>query len=62
MVDANKILKRRDNAKLFSEIKEETKPKLDINRLVRRRNKAKGDLDQWRSMLETAYHLSLIHI
>lgn len=59
MVDANKILKRRDNSRLFNEIKEENKPKLDINRLVRRRNKAKGDLDQWRSMLETAYHYAL---
>jgi len=59
MVDANKILKRRDNSRLFNEIKEENKPKLDVNRLVRRRNKAKGDLDQWRSMLETAYHYAL---
>jgi len=59
MIDANKILKRRNNAKVFSEIKEETKPSLDINRLTRRRNKAKGDLDQWRTMLQTAYHYAL---
>lgn len=59
MVDANKILKRRDNSKLFSEIKEENKPKLNINRIVSRHDKAKGDLNQWRDILESAYHLAL---
>ena len=59
MVDANKLLKRRDSSRVFAEVEAETKPKLDIGRLVRRRNKAKTDLDLWRSLLETAYHYAV---
>lgn len=59
MADVNKLLKRKDNSKLFSEIKEATKPKLNINRLCSRRSNAKSDLDKWRSVLETAYHYAM---
>jgi hypothetical protein len=56
MVDINKMLGKRDNSKLFDEVREINKPKLDVNRISKRRSNAKGDLDQWRSLLETAYH------
>lgn len=58
-MDARKLLNKPDNSKVLSEIKEINKPKIDVNRLVKRRNKAKGDLDKWRSLLETAYHYSM---
>ena len=54
-----KLLKKRDNAKLFDEVKEQKKPKLNINRLVAMRTAAKSDLDMWRSILETSYHYAM---
>jgi hypothetical protein len=59
MVDANKLLKRRDNSKLFQDVKEANKPKLNVSRISSRRSKAKADLDKWRSILETAYHYAM---
>ena len=59
MVDANKLLRRKNNAEVFKKIDKATKPKLDISRLVSRRSDAKGDLDKWRSLLETAYHYAI---
>lgn len=59
MVDARKLLKKRDNTKLFEEIRKETKPKLDIKKVVRMRSDAKTELDLWRSILQTAYHYSM---
>lgn len=56
MVDVNKLLKKRDNRKLFDEIKKTNAPKLNVERLTTRRGKAKTNLDMWRSLLETAYH------
>lgn len=59
MADMRKLLKKRDNAKLFDEVKEQKKPKLNINRLVAMRTAAKSDLDMWRSILETSYHYAM---
>ncbi len=59
MVDVNKLLKRRDNTKLFQEVKEANESKLNISRLSSRRSKAKSDLDKWRSILQTAYHYAM---
>ncbi|HAT5934476.1 TPA: hypothetical protein JAG55_003023 [Legionella pneumophila] len=59
MVDVKKLLGKRDNSKLYDEIRKETKPKLDVNRLCRMRNDAKSDLDMWRSILQTAYHYAM---
>jgi len=59
MADMRKLLKKRDNAKLFDEIKEQKKPKLNINRLVAMRTAAKSDLDMWRAILETSYHYAM---
>lgn len=59
MVDARKLLKKRDNTKLFEEIRKETKPKLDVKKVVRMRSDAKTELDLWRSILQTAYHYSM---
>jgi len=56
MTDIGKMLNKRDNSKMFDEVREKNKPKLDVDRIAKRRNNAKGDLDQWRSLLETAYH------
>jgi len=56
MTDIGKMLNKRDNSKMFDEVREKNKPKLDVDRITKRRNNAKGDLDQWRSLLETAYH------
>lgn len=50
---------KRDNSKLFKEIKNKNKPSIDVNKISRMRSKAKSDLDQWRSMLDTAYHYAL---
>lgn len=59
MVDYRKLLNKRDNSKLFSEIKKQTKPKLDLTRLCAMRDAGKAELDQWRSILETAYHYAM---
>lgn len=59
MVDINKLLNKRDNSKLFDEVKKANKPKININRLCSRRSKAKSDLDKWRGILETAYHYAM---
>jgi hypothetical protein len=57
--DIKKLLRKRDNSNLFDEVKQATKPKLDVDRLVRMRTAAKADLDMWRSILETAYHYAM---
>lgn len=59
MVDANKLLNRKSKANVFKQIDEANKPKLNIDKLCSRRTKAKSNLDQWRSLLETAYHYAL---
>lgn len=59
MADMRKLLKKRDNAKLFDEVKKEKRPKLNINRLVAMRTAAKSDLDMWRAILETSYHYAM---
>lgn len=59
MSDIRKLLKKRDNAKLFDDVAKEKKPKLNINRLMAMRTTAKADLDMWRSLLETAYHYAM---
>jgi len=59
MVDANKMLNRKGMGKVFKEIDEANKPKLNIDSLCSRRSKAKSNLDMWRSLLETAYHYTL---
>lgn len=59
MTDIKKILKKRDNTKLFDEVKKANKPALDVNRLVAMRTTAKSNLDMWRSLLETAYHYAM---
>lgn len=50
---------KRDNSRLFKEIKRQNKPSLDVNRICRMRSKAKSDLDQWRDRLDTAYHYAM---
>lgn len=59
MVDVKKLLNKRDNTKLFQEIKQEKKSKLNLNQVCKMRNNAKSDLDMWRSQLETAYHYAM---
>lgn len=59
MVDTRKLLGKRDNTKLFEEIRKETKPKLDVKKVVRMRSDAKTELDLWRSILQTAYHYAM---
>jgi hypothetical protein len=59
MADIDKLLKRKDKSKLFDQVREENKPKLNVNRLISRRNQAKADLDKWRSLLESAYHYAM---
>lgn len=59
MVDANKLLNRKGMGKVFKEADEANKPKLNVKRLCSRRDKAKSNLDQWRSLLETAYHYAM---
>lgn len=59
MDDYRKLLKKRDNTKLFEEIRKETKPKLDVKKVVRMRSDAKTELDLWRSILQTAYHYAM---
>lgn len=59
MVDTRKLLKKRDNAKFYEEIRKETKPSLDVKKICRMRNDAKTELDMWRSILQTAYHYSM---
>lgn len=59
MVDANKLLNRKGMGKVYKEIDEANKPKLDIDKLCTRRTNAKANLDKWRSLLETAYHYAL---
>lgn len=59
MVDTRKLLNKRDNTKLFDEIRKETKPKLDVKKVVRMRSDAKTELDLWRSILQTAYHYAM---
>jgi hypothetical protein len=57
--DVRKLLRKRDNAKMFDEVAKEKKPKLNVNRLVAMRTTAKSDLDMWRAILETAYHYAM---
>ena len=59
MADIRKILKKRDNSQLFADVKKANKPEVNVSRLCSRRSKAKGDLDKWRSILETAYHYAM---
>lgn len=59
MADYRKLLNKRDNTKLFEEIRKETKPKLDVKKVVRMRSDAKTELDLWRSILQTAYHYAM---
>lgn len=59
MVDIKKFLNKRDNAKLFDEVKQKNKPSLDTRRIADRRSKARADLDKWRDLLETAYHYAM---
>lgn len=59
MEDYRKLLKKRDNTKLFDEIRKETKPKLDVKKITRMRSDAKTELDLWRSILQTAYHYAM---
>lgn len=59
MTDYRKALGKRDNTKLFAEVKKANKPALDVNRIVAMRTTAKANLDMWRSLLETAYHYAM---
>lgn len=59
MTDYKKLLRKRDNAQLFRDIDEKTKPKLNLNQLMAMRDNAKSDLDLWRDILETAYHYAM---
>lgn len=59
MADYRKLLNKRDNTKLFEDIRKETKPKLDVKKVVRMRSDAKTELDLWRSILQTAYHYAM---
>lgn len=59
MTDVRKLLKKRDNAKIFDEVAKEKKPKLNVQRLMARRTAAKNDLDMWQSLLQTAYHFAM---
>lgn len=59
MVDTRKLLGKRDNTKLFESIRKETKPKIDVKKVVRMRSDAKTELDLWRSILQTAYHYAM---
>lgn len=59
MTDIRKALGKRDNTKLFAEVKKANKPALDVNRIVAMRTTAKANLDMWRSLLETAYHYAM---
>lgn len=59
MTDVRKLLKKRDNAKLFDEVGKEKKAELNINRIVAMRTAAKSDLDMWRGILETSYHYAM---
>src|SRR5690606_31426988 len=58
--DARALLKRKDRANVFDIMKMmQPKPEVNVNQLMDRRNKAKYDLDMWRSLLETAYSYSV---
>lgn len=59
MVDVKKILNKKDNSKFFEDVRKETKPKLDVNRLCRMRDDARQDLNLWRDILQTAYHYAM---
>lgn len=59
MDDYRKLLKKRDNTKFYEGIRKETKPKLDVKKVVRMRSDAKTELDLWRSILQTAYHYAM---
>ena len=59
MTDIKKLLKKREGANLFDEIKEQKKPKINTQQILAMRNKAKSDLDMWRSLLDTAYHYAM---
>ena len=59
MTNIKKMLGKRDNTKLFADVKAANKPALDVNRIVAMRTAAKANLDMWRSLLETAYHYAM---
>lgn len=54
-----KLLNKRDNTKFYEDVRKETKPKLDVKKVVRMRDDAKTELDLWRSILQTAYHYAM---
>ncbi len=54
--NVNALFKRKEGPNVFAMMKASApKPELNINMLLDRRTKARGDLDMWRSLLETAY-------
>lgn len=54
-----KLLNKRDNTKLFKDVKKMNRPSLDVDRICRMRTTAKSELDLWRSLLETGYHYAM---
>ena len=59
MIDIESALNRKGRSKIFKEVAEKNKPKLNVSSLLKRRSVAKADLDKWRSFLETAYHYAM---